>query len=140
MASDSVGLAPFVKGVDGKLAYAGSKYTPHFDPLVDGFTTLAMVDACRGMTGKSSSSDSGVNTPSQTHFWDTPTGTGSHFPHPDPEKFDFSADEEFYRTVFNSFNDAVTSSVSTECSTVIVRTKNDINVMVSPMLLEALQK
>ena len=121
----------------------GSKYTPFFDHLVDGFTTLAMVNVGGGVDpvrSSSSESPSCLNTPSQNHFWDTPTGTGSHFPHPDQTKFDPNSDEEFYRTIFITDTDSLTSNLSTECTTVIVRTKNDVNIMVSPMLLEALQK
>ena len=88
---------------------------------------------------KSPSSSSCMNTPSQTHFWETPTSAG--FGRPDmKDKFDSSSDDEFYRTILFSEFSGLAANTSSECTTIVVRTKNDINIMVSPMLLEALQK
>ena len=139
--SDSIGPAPFVQMQDGKLVYAGSKYTPYFEPLVDGFTTLAMVGFGTNKDGTKStpSQSSCANTPSQSHFWETPIGGISDFTLLE-NKRDQAAEEDFYRTLMCSAVDRATTSVSTNSTTVIVRTKNDINIMVSPMLLEALKR
>lgn len=151
--SDSLGLAPFVQMQDGKLIYAGSKYTPYFEPLVDGFTTLAMVDRV-GIGGTPPASSSCVNTPSQTHFWETPiyggvagggnTNAGNRAQDHHQNSTSTSAameNDEFYRTILNGGDDDDSrSATSSECTTLVIRTKNDVNIMVSPMLLEALQK
>lgn len=126
---------------DGKLIYAGSKYTPYFEPLVDGFTTLAMTSLGTYTEGSKStpSQSSCANTPSQTHFWETPIGGVSNFTMLENNK-DPAGDDDFYRTLLCSDTDRVTTNVSTDSTTIIVRTKNDINIMVSPMLLEALKR
>lgn len=107
---------------------------------MDGFTTLAMMnlgtmDANKGTPSQSSC----ANTPSQSHFWDTPIGGISDFTLLDNTR-EHCTDEDFYRTLMSSNVDKATTSVSTDSTTIIVRTKNDINIMVSPMLLEALNR
>jgi len=151
VASDPDGLAPFVQMQDGKFKYAGSKYTPYFEPLVDGFTTLAMVDMVSTGGGPStnimSSSDSPPssaswgNTPSQTHFWGTPTGSlsrGEQLPRGHEEQ----EEEDLYHALLYGEHSLASKdwTDSSDCVTIMVRTKNDINVMVSPMLLEALER
>lgn len=128
------------------VCWVGSKYTPYFEPLVDGFTTLAMMslgtippnDTKGVSTPPSQSQSSCANTPSQTHFWDTPIGGVSHFPLLDESDRPGEGEDGFI------FSSATTepnkTTLSTDSTTIIVRTKNDVNLMVSPMLLEGLKR
>jgi len=94
-----------------------------------------------GETSKGTPSQSScVNTPSQTHFWETPIGAVSSYSCLGSSRENQSADEEFYKTIMCSETETSSTGMNVESTTILVRTKNDINIMVSPMLLEALKR
>lgn len=59
----------------------------------------------------------------------------------DEPKENSSDDDEFYKTLYSSaLLENFETDLASECTTAVIRTKKDINVMISPMLLEALEK
>ncbi|KAJ8916684.1 hypothetical protein NQ315_000329 [Exocentrus adspersus] len=105
----------FEKNQEDKLAYVGGRFVPNMDTLVDGITSLKMA----------SKSDAACNNK-------TPTSP-----------YIYVWDQEEVENESGSFQEEELLSCQTEagCRTiVIVKLKGDLDVMISPLLLETLQR
>ncbi|XP_050315619.1 transmembrane protein KIAA1109 isoform X2 [Anthonomus grandis grandis] len=106
----------FERNSEGKLVYVGSRFVPIMEPLSNGITSLKMV----------SRSDSGMNqnkTPTSpyVYVWDN-----------DEVENDSGSFQE--EELLSGQNDAGVRTI------VIVKLKGDLDVMISPLLLESLQR
>ncbi|XP_066144647.1 bridge-like lipid transfer protein family member 1 isoform X4 [Euwallacea fornicatus] len=114
---DQFSTTMFEKNSEEKLAYVGGRFVPLMEPLSDGITSLKMV----------SRSDSGINNQNKTptspyvHVWDNDEVENDSGSFQEEELLSSQA-ESGSRTI------------------VIVKLKGDLDIMISPLLLESLQR
>ncbi|KAK2588447.1 hypothetical protein KPH14_004440 [Odynerus spinipes] len=111
----------FQRTEDGRLVYVGGKYVPKLETIAEGFTSLKMITRSDGSPIAGSSN----KTPTHPYLWDSTSlnqmeGEDNHTTHDEEELL--AAHETGSRT------------------TVIVKFKGDVDVMISPMVLESLQR
>nr|XP_031841602.1 transmembrane protein KIAA1109 isoform X3 [Nomia melanderi] len=107
---------------DGRLVYVGVKYVPKFETIAEGFTSLKMITRSDGSPTAGSSN----KTPTHPYLWDSSTisqmeGEQDHTTHNEEELL--AAQHE-----------------SGSRTTVIVKFKGDVDIMLTPMVLESLQR
>ncbi|XP_076277866.1 transmembrane protein KIAA1109 homolog tweek isoform X6 [Lasioglossum baleicum] len=112
----------FQRTEDGRLVYVGAKHVPKFETIAEGFTSLKMITRSDGSPTASSSN----KTPTHPYLWDSATisqmeGEEDHTTHNEEELL--AAQHE-----------------SGSRTTVIVKFKGDVDIMLSPMVLESLQR
>ncbi|XP_043249927.1 transmembrane protein KIAA1109 isoform X1 [Colletes gigas] len=112
----------FQRTEDGRLVYVGGRYVPKFETVTEGFTSLKMITRSDGSPVASSSN----KTPTHPYLWDSATlnqmeGEEDHTAH----------NEEELLTVQHE---------SGSRTTIIVKFKGDVDIMLSPMVLESLQR
>ncbi|XP_048267008.1 transmembrane protein KIAA1109 homolog isoform X2 [Bombus terrestris] len=112
----------FQRTEDGRLVYVGGRYVPKFETVTEGFTSLKMITRSDGSPVANSSN----KTPTHPYLWDNTTinhmeGEGDHTTH-NKEELLTVQHENGSRT------------------TVIVKFKGDVDIMLSPMILESLQR
>ncbi|XP_060534290.1 bridge-like lipid transfer protein family member 1 [Cylas formicarius] len=113
---DSFSAPMFERNEDGKLVYVGGRFVPQMEPLNDGITSLKMV----------SRSDSGIGCNK------TPTSP-----------YVYTWDQEEVENESGSFQEEELLSVQSDAgfrTVVVVKLKGDLDVMISPLLLESLQR
>ncbi|XP_076753670.1 transmembrane protein KIAA1109 homolog tweek isoform X3 [Xylocopa sonorina] len=112
----------FQRTEDGRLVYVGGRYVPKFETVTEGFTSLKMITRSDGSPVANSSN----KTPTHPYLWDSTTincmeGEEDHTTH----------NKEELLTVQHE---------SGSRTTVIVKFKGDVDIMLSPMVLESLQR
>ncbi|XP_046477858.1 bridge-like lipid transfer protein family member 1 isoform X1 [Neodiprion pinetum] len=112
----------FQRTEDGRLVYIGGRYVPKFDAVTDGFTSLKMITRIDGSPRASSS----TKTPTHPYIWDSSALIQS-----EGDNNDTAHDEEELLTVQHETGSR---------TTVILKLKGDIDIMLSPMVLESLQR
>ncbi|KAK9502019.1 hypothetical protein O3M35_012630 [Rhynocoris fuscipes] len=113
----------FQKTDDGRLVYVGSRFTPKFETLTEGFTSLKMINRTR--EGFSPPPSLG-KTPTHPYTWDI-------LP-PDTTKSESDAEYGAQEELLSLRNETGTRT------TLVVKMKGDVDVMVSPLVLESLQR
>ncbi|CAG9772767.1 unnamed protein product [Ceutorhynchus assimilis] len=115
---DQFSAPMFEKNSDGKLVYVGGRFVPYMEPLSDGITSLKMV----------SRSDSAIGNQNKTptspfvYVWDNEEIENDSGSFPEEELLSGQSDAGCSRTI------------------IIVKLKGDLDVMISPLLLESLQR
>ncbi|KAJ8982559.1 hypothetical protein NQ317_005030 [Molorchus minor] len=104
----------FEKNQDGKLVYVGGRFVPHMEPISDGITSLKMVSRSDAMGNKTPTSP-------YVYVWDQEEVEN--------ESGSFQEEE-----LLSSQGDAGSRTI------VIVKLKGDLDVMISPLLLETFQR
>ncbi|XP_006618311.1 transmembrane protein KIAA1109 isoform X10 [Apis dorsata] len=112
----------FQRTEDNRLVYVGGRYVPKFETVTEGFTSLKMITRSDGSPVANSSN----KTPTHPYLWDSTTinhmeGEEDHTAH-NKEELLIAQHENGSRT------------------TVIVKFKGDVDIMLSPMVLESLQR
>nr|XP_033335326.1 transmembrane protein KIAA1109 homolog isoform X11 [Megalopta genalis] len=112
----------FQRTEDGRLVYVGAKHVPKYETIAEGFTSLKMITRSDGSPTAGSSN----KTPTHPYLWDSATisqmeGEEDHTTHNEEELL--AAQHE-----------------SGSRTTVIVKFKGDVDIMLSPMVLESLQR
>ncbi|XP_039287951.1 LOW QUALITY PROTEIN: transmembrane protein KIAA1109 [Nilaparvata lugens] len=125
--SDAFTVPLFQKMNDGRLVYVGSRYTPRFEALTEGFTSLKMINR----SGKDMNQ---CNSP-PPHSGKTPT-------HP----YNWDHTEIFNPNTSNDIDAGIQEELlslrneSGTRTTVVIKMKGDVDVLVSPLVLESLQR
>ncbi|XP_011494762.1 PREDICTED: uncharacterized protein KIAA1109 [Ceratosolen solmsi marchali] len=112
----------FQRTEDGRLLYIGGRYIPKYDIITEGFTSLKMIN--RNDTSPKVSSSN--KTPTHPYLWDNSTLIQS-----EEEVDNVPNDEEELLTVQHE---------SGSRTTVIIKLKGDIDIMITPLVLECLQR
>ena len=116
--SDTLSIPLFQKNRDGKLVYTGGRFVPYMETTSTGVTSLKMIS-------RSDNSGSKTPTASCTYNWDYDEGQGDS---------DISCamheEEELL---------GIQAGVGSRTS-IIVKLKGDLDVMISPLLLESFQR
>ncbi|XP_012263790.2 transmembrane protein KIAA1109 homolog isoform X5 [Athalia rosae] len=112
----------FQRAEDGRLVYIGGRYVPKFDTVTEGFTSLKMITRSDGSPTAGSSN----KTPTHPYLWDSSTLIQSEGDHDD-----ITHDEDELLAVQHETGSR---------TTVIVKFRGDIDIMLSPMVLESLQR
>ncbi|XP_033221657.1 transmembrane protein KIAA1109-like [Belonocnema kinseyi] len=107
---------------DGRLVYVGGRYVPKYETVTEGFTTLKMITRNEGSPKACSSN----RTPTHPYLWDSSTLISS-----EGEDDGATHDEEELLAVQHETGSR---------TTVIVKLKGDVDIMLSPMVLESLQR
>ncbi|KAH0953833.1 hypothetical protein HN011_011903 [Eciton burchellii] len=112
----------FQRAEDGRLVYVGGRYVPKLDTVTEGFTSLKMVTRSDGSPVASSSN----KTPTHPYLWDDISlnqteGEDDHAMHGEEELL------------------AILHETGSR-TTVIAKFKGDVDIMISPMVLESLQR
>ncbi|XP_051162533.1 transmembrane protein KIAA1109 homolog isoform X5 [Leptopilina boulardi] len=107
---------------DGRLVYVGGRYVPKYETLTEGFTTLKMITRIDGSPKACSSN----KTPTHPYVWDSATLISS-----EGEDDNATHDEEELLAMQHETGSR---------TTVIVKLKGDLDIMISPMVLESLQR
>ncbi|XP_061939071.1 bridge-like lipid transfer protein family member 1 isoform X15 [Apis cerana] len=112
----------FQRTEDNRLVYVGGRYVPKFETVTEGFTSLKMITRSDGSPIANSSN----KTPTHPYLWDSTTinhmeGEEDHTAH-NKEELLTAQHENGSRT------------------TVIVKFKGDVDIMLTPMVLESLQR
>ncbi|KAF7987765.1 hypothetical protein HCN44_003628 [Aphidius gifuensis] len=125
----------FKKCDNGRLVYIGGRYIPKFETLNEGFTSLKMMTrqdtspmtaAAESTPGATTSS--GVNkTPTHPYLWDNSTLIQSE-----------NEDDNNGTNIEDEF--LTTQNETGSRTTVIVKLKGDLDIMISPLMLESLQR
>ncbi|BES96456.1 Fragile site-associated protein C-terminus [Nesidiocoris tenuis] len=122
--SDAFTVPLFQKTDDGRLVYVGSKFSPRFERMTEGFTSLKMVNRNREAFSPPPSLG---KTPTHPYTWDI---------HP-PESSKEDADE----LIGNAQEELLSFRNETGTrTTLVVKMKGDVDIMVSPLVLESLQR
>ncbi|XP_057320080.1 bridge-like lipid transfer protein family member 1 isoform X4 [Microplitis mediator] len=121
-ASDAFTTPMFRRTEDGRLVYIGGRFIPKFEVITEGFTSLKMVT--RNDTSPMASSSN--KTPTHPYLWDNSTLIQS-----EGEDDNNTRDEEELLTVQHETGSS---------TTVIIKLKGDVDIMISPMVLESLQR
>ncbi|GLG98163.1 Uncharacterized protein GBIM_04765, partial [Gryllus bimaculatus] len=120
---DAFTVPLFQRTEDGKLVYIGSRYTPRFELQSEGFTSLKMVG--RPSEGVASPPPPSSRTPTHPYVWENNELSGEEV-----DDCEIGVEEELL-------------ALSTEGSsrtTVILKLKGDVDIMLSPLVLESLQR
>ncbi|XP_076663219.1 transmembrane protein KIAA1109 homolog tweek isoform X13 [Andrena cerasifolii] len=112
----------FQRTEDGRLVYVGGRYVPKFETVTEGFTSLKMITRSDGSPVASSSN----KTPTHPYLWDSATLT--------------QMEGEEDHTTHNEEELLAVQHESGSRTTVIVKFKGDVDIMLSPMVLESLQR
>ncbi|XP_026670200.1 transmembrane protein KIAA1109, partial [Ceratina calcarata] len=112
----------FQRSEDGRLVYVGGRYVPKLETVMEGFTSLKMITKSDGSPVANSSN----KTPTHPYLWDSST-----INHMEGEEDHTDSNKEELLTVQHE---------SGSRTTVIVKFKGDVDVMLSPMVLESLQR
>ncbi|XP_065331514.1 bridge-like lipid transfer protein family member 1 isoform X1 [Cloeon dipterum] len=112
----------FERTEDGKLTYIGGKYVPKFEMITEGFTTLKMLSRSQEYNHFTPPASSNKQTPTHPYMWDNATFLQS----------DGSGDVEEEILAFQNEHGTRT--------TIIVKSRGDIDIMISPLVLESLQR
>ncbi|XP_031778307.1 transmembrane protein KIAA1109 isoform X11 [Nasonia vitripennis] len=112
----------FKRTEDGRLVYIGGCYIPKYDVITEGFTSLKMINR-NDVSPKASSSN---RTPTHPYLWDNSTLIAS-----EEGEDNLPSDEEELLTAQHENGSR---------TTVIVKLKGDIDVMLTPLVLECLQR
>ncbi|CAH1406051.1 unnamed protein product [Nezara viridula] len=113
----------FHKTEDGRLVYVGSRFTPKFEMLTEGFTSLKMITRNRDAFSPPPSLG---KTPTHPYTWDIL---------PPETSMAESENELGTRDELLSFRNETGTR-----TTVVIKMKGDVDVMVSPLTLESLQR
>ncbi|EZA51340.1 hypothetical protein X777_10025 [Ooceraea biroi] len=119
---DAFTTSMFQRAEDGRLIYTGGRYVPKLDTVTEGFTSLKMVTRSDGSPVASSSN----KTPTHPYLWDDISlnqteGEDDHAMHGEEELL------------------AILHETGSR-TTVIAKFKGDVDIMLSPMVLESLQR
>ncbi|XP_012270662.1 uncharacterized protein KIAA1109 isoform X2 [Orussus abietinus] len=112
----------FQRTEDGRLVYIGGRYVPKFDTVTEGFTSLKMITRSDGSPAASSSN----KTPTHPYLWDNSALIQS-----EGEDDSTTHDEEELLAAQHETGSR---------TTVIVKMKGDVDIMLSPLVLESLQR
>ncbi|XP_063974640.1 bridge-like lipid transfer protein family member 1 isoform X5 [Diachasmimorpha longicaudata] len=121
-ASDAFTTPMFKRTEEGRLVYVGGRYVPKFETVSEGFTSLKMVTR----SDASPLAGSSNKTPTHPYLWDSSALIQS-----ESEEDNTTKDEEELLAVQHETGSR---------TTVIVKLKGDADIMVSPMVLESLQR
>ncbi|XP_046668210.1 transmembrane protein KIAA1109 homolog isoform X3 [Homalodisca vitripennis] len=122
--SDAFTVPLFQRTSEGKLVYIGSKYTPRFETLVEGFTSLKMIT--RDKETVNSPAPPSSKTPTHPYNWEQVDFNNTE----DDSALEAGVQEE----LLSLRNESGTRT------TLVVKMKGDIDIMVSPLVLESLQR
>ncbi|XP_043271443.1 transmembrane protein KIAA1109 isoform X4 [Venturia canescens] len=120
--SDAFTTPMFKRTEDGRLVYIGGRYVPKFETITEGFTSLKMITRIDGSPTATSSN----KTPTHPYLWDNATLIQS-----EADDDSVVRDEEELLAVQHETGSR---------TTVIVKLKGDVDIMLSPMVLESLQR
>ncbi|XP_011301889.1 uncharacterized protein KIAA1109 isoform X7 [Fopius arisanus] len=120
--SDAFTTPMFRRTDEGRLVYVGGKYVPKFETVSEGFTSLKMVTR----NDSSPLAGSSNKTPTHPYLWDNSALIQS-----ESEEDNTGKDEEELLAVQHETGSR---------TTVIVKLKGDADIMLSPMVLESLQR
>ncbi|XP_024891805.1 uncharacterized protein KIAA1109-like isoform X13 [Temnothorax curvispinosus] len=112
----------FQRADDGRLVYVGGRYIPKLETVTEGFTSLKMITRSDGSPVASSSN----KTPTHPYLWD-----------------DISLNQREGEEDNAMHNEEELLAILHETglrTTVIVKFKGDVDIMLSPMVLESLQR
>nr|XP_012134687.1 PREDICTED: uncharacterized protein KIAA1109 isoform X12 [Megachile rotundata] len=112
----------FQRTEEGRLVYVGARYVPKFETVTEGFTSLKMITRSDGSPVASSSN----KTPTHPYLWDSTTLN--------------QMEGEIHHTTHNEEELLTVQHESGSRTTVIVKFKGDVDIMLSPMVLESLQR
>ncbi|XP_029046657.1 transmembrane protein KIAA1109 homolog isoform X1 [Osmia bicornis bicornis] len=112
----------FQRTDEGRLVYVGGRYVPKFETVTEGFTSLKMITRSDGSPVASSSN----KTPTHPYIWDSSTLN--------------QMEGEVHHTTHNEEELLTVQNESGSRTTVIVKFKGDVDIMLSPMVLECLQR
>lgn len=112
----------FQRTEDGRLVYVGGRYVPKFETVTEGFTSLKMITRSDG----SPVANSCNKTPTHPYLWDSTT-------------INLMEREEDH-TTHNKEELLTVQHENGSRTTVIVKFKGDVDIMLSPMVLESLQR
>ncbi|XP_015586515.1 uncharacterized protein KIAA1109 isoform X3 [Cephus cinctus] len=112
----------FQRTEDGRLVYIGGRYVPKFDTVTEGFTSLKMITRNDGSPMAGSSN----KTPTHPYLWDNSALIQS--------------ESEDDNTAHNEEELLTAQHETGSRTTVIVKLKGDVDIMISPMVLESLQR
>ncbi|KAG7214078.1 hypothetical protein KM043_001440 [Ampulex compressa] len=112
----------FQRTDDGRLVYIGGRYVPKLDTITEGFTSLKMVTRSDGSPIAGSSN----KTPTHPYIWDSTTLNQM-----EGEDDNTGREEEELLAVQHETGSR---------TTVMVKFKGDVDIMISPMVLESLQR
>ncbi|OAD56139.1 hypothetical protein WN48_04013 [Eufriesea mexicana] len=112
----------FQRTEDGRLVYVGGRYVPKFETVTEGFTSLKMITRSDGSPVANSTNE----TPTHPYLWDSTT-----INHMEGEEDHTTHNKEELLTVQHENGSR---------TTVIVKFKGDVDIMLSPMVLESLQR
>ncbi|KAI5721596.1 hypothetical protein M8J77_022751 [Diaphorina citri] len=130
--SDAFTVPLFQRSSDGRLVFIGSKYLPKFDTITEGFTCLKMVTrSSPGMgTNKDKEASSATRTPTCAYPWD------SQVEHcvKKLEEIEASSKQGPQEELLSMRNECGTKT------TVVVKMKGDIDIFITPLSLESLQR
>ncbi|KAJ8666820.1 hypothetical protein QAD02_008482 [Eretmocerus hayati] len=111
----------FQRTESGRLVYIGGRYIPKYEVMTEGFTSLKMISR----NDQSPKAPNSSRTPTHPYVWDSSTLIQSDGGDCEPN------DEEELLTAQHE---------SGSRTTLIVKLKGDIDVMISPLVLECLQR
>nr|CAD7595535.1 unnamed protein product [Timema genevievae] len=119
---DAFTVPLFEQTESGHLIYIGYRYTPRFETLSEGFTSFKMVGR---PSDHHTTPPHSTKTPTHPYVWDTSALMSS-------ESGDFETDcEEELLNLQNEYGNR---------TTLIIKLKGDMDVMITPLVLESLQR
>nr|CAD7425599.1 unnamed protein product [Timema monikensis] len=119
---DALTVPLFEQTESGHLIYIGYRYTPRFETLSEGFTSFKMVGR---PSDHHTTPPHSTKTPTHPYVWDTSALMSS-------ESGDFETDcEEELLNLQNEYGNR---------TTLIIKLKGDMDVMITPLVLESLQR
>nr|XP_018906485.1 PREDICTED: uncharacterized protein KIAA1109 isoform X3 [Bemisia tabaci] len=124
--SDAFTVPLFQPVNDDKLVFVGSKYLPRFEMMSEGFTGLKMVSRGREKDGSPIPPTSSSRTPTHPYMWDVAQQELVY----EEERAETECEEEL-------LSQRIESGTRT---TIIIKMNGDVDIMVSPLALESLQR
>ncbi|XP_020299517.1 uncharacterized protein KIAA1109 isoform X4 [Pseudomyrmex gracilis] len=122
LGGDAFTIPIFQRAEDGRLVYVGGRYIPKLETVTEGFTSLKMITRSDGSPVASSSN----KTPTHPYLWDDKSLNQT-----EGEDDNAMHNEEELLAILHE------TGLRT---TVIVKFKGDVDIMISPMVLESLQR
>ncbi|XP_069702783.1 bridge-like lipid transfer protein family member 1 isoform X3 [Periplaneta americana] len=120
---DAFTVPLFQRTEEGRLIYIGGRYSPKFETLTEGFTSLKMITRLSGDHHGTPPPPS--KTPTHPYAWDESAFLGS-----ESDDLETGCEEELL---------ALQNEYGTR-TTLILKMKGDVDIMLSPLVLESLQR
>uniref|UniRef100_A0A8D8V2G3 Uncharacterized protein KIAA1109 n=1 Tax=Cacopsylla melanoneura TaxID=428564 RepID=A0A8D8V2G3_9HEMI len=127
--SDAFTVPLFQRSNDGRLVFIGSKYLPKYDIITEGFTCLKMITrSSPGVTNQKEKEASSSRTPTSVYPWDNQADPSN------VKKLDEIEQNKVQEELISMRHESGTKT------TVVIKMKGDIDIFITPLSLESLQR